>query len=153
MGDFEDLKDFDGYKINEFGIIKNRFGKIMAKHKSREKCGYFRISLTKNGESKKYALHRLLAKQYIPNPNNLLEIDHIDRNSFNNNLCNLRWCNRVTNAGNKNVKGNICEYNNNGYTHYKGTYHINLKKKVQKSSYDRNIIEEWLNKMKIQHPR
>jgi len=98
---FEDLKDFEGlYQIDRNGKIwSNYYGKIMSPTNEKE---YLRISLSKNRERKSYRIHRLLAIQYIPNPDNLPEIDHIDRNTLNNDLSNLRWCDRTTNANNKN---------------------------------------------------
>jgi hypothetical protein len=59
--------------------------------------GYLLVGL---GRKNKYLLHRLLALQFIPNPENHPMIDHIDRNKTNNNLENLRWCNRATNEQN-----------------------------------------------------
>ena len=98
---FEDLKDYEGlYQINKNGdIFSKYYNKIMSP--TNEK-GYLRISLTKDGIRKTYRIHRLLAIQYIPNPDNLPEVDHIDRNKLNNDLSNLRWCDRITNANNKN---------------------------------------------------
>jgi hypothetical protein len=45
--------------------------------------------------------HRIIAQQFIPNPNNLPEIDHIDRNRQNNHLENLRWVSRRENCKNR----------------------------------------------------
>lgn len=53
----------------------------------------------KNCISKK-KLHRLVAEAFIPNPNKYLEIDHIDTDTSNNCIENLRWCDRKTNANN-----------------------------------------------------
>ncbi|KAA6363746.1 MAG: hypothetical protein EZS28_040725 [Streblomastix strix] len=48
-----------------------------------------------------YRLHRVLAIQFIPNPDNLPEIDHINRNKSDNRLENLRWVTRSQNQKNK----------------------------------------------------
>jgi hypothetical protein len=72
--------------------------------------GYLYVNLSKDGKRSKGYIHRLVAKQYIPNPDNLPEVDHIDRNKTNNNIENLRWVDRTTNARNKsNYKDNLTE--------------------------------------------
>ena len=48
-----------------------------------------------------YQLHRILAKHFIPNPENLPEIDHIDRDKTNNSIENLRWISRSDNMRNR----------------------------------------------------
>ena len=49
----------------------------------------------------KYSTHRLIAETIIPNPFNLPEVDHIDRNKDNNHPSNLRWCDKKTNMNNR----------------------------------------------------
>jgi hypothetical protein len=60
--------------------------------------GYYYVSLDKRAE----ALHRIIAGQFIPNPEGLLEVDHISRNKTDNSIQNLRWCSRNINMRNKN---------------------------------------------------
>lgn len=60
---------------------------------------YLYISL-RNGERKKYTVHRLVAMTFLPNPNNLPQIDHIDGNRYNNHVSNLRWVTAMENSHN-----------------------------------------------------
>jgi len=59
--------------------------------------GYQYVHL--NGKQKLF--HRVIAKQYLPNPDNLPEVDHIDQNRSNNKLVNLRWASKSDNQKNK----------------------------------------------------
>lgn len=56
------------------------------------------ISLYKDGKRKNIAVHRLVAKAFIPNDENLPEVNHIDGNPSNNVVTNLEWCTRKQNA-------------------------------------------------------
>ena len=48
-----------------------------------------------------YLLHRIIAQHFIPNPDNLPQVDHIDRNPFNNSIENLRWVSSSDNNRNR----------------------------------------------------
>jgi hypothetical protein len=84
----------DNYVLFDNGVvlslITNRFihGSVVK--------GYIQIRLNR----KQYALHRLLAQAFIENPNGLDYVDHIDRDSLNNDLSNLRWCTSAQNSYN-----------------------------------------------------
>ena len=58
------------------------------------------ISIWKNNIVSKKKLHRIVAEAFIPNPENYLEIDHIDADTSNNYVSYLRWCDRKINANN-----------------------------------------------------
>lgn len=92
-------KDIEGYEnlyqISNKGNVKNiRTGKLL----SAEKSNYLSVYLYKNGYKHFYKIHRLLAKAFIPNPENKPYINHIDGNKFNNNIENLEWCTAKENA-------------------------------------------------------
>ena len=54
--------------------------------------GYKTVSLTKNGKTKKMFVHRIVAEAFIPNPQNLPFVNHIDEDKTNNLVENLEWC-------------------------------------------------------------
>jgi len=88
------------YKINRNGEIWSiKQSKFMKPHLN--EYGYLQINLLFDDKKRHLFLHRLIAIQYIPNPDNLPEIDHIDRNKTNNNISNLHWVTRLENANNK----------------------------------------------------
>lgn len=60
-----------------------------------DNTGYRSFSF--KGKTERQTLHRLLAKAFIPNPQNLLEVNHIDGNKLNNSLSNLEWVSPVEN--------------------------------------------------------
>ena len=54
--------------------------------------GYPQVNLYKNGKRKIRLIHRLVAGAFIPNPESLPQVNHIDEDKDNNNLENLEWC-------------------------------------------------------------
>lgn len=91
------IKGYEGlYDISEKGVITNiKTGNILSGNVN--SYGYLVVRLTKNRESKDHKIHRLLAKTFIPNPNNFSVVNHIDGNKLNNSLENLEWCSRAMN--------------------------------------------------------
>lgn len=81
---YEDL-----YKINEYGDIINSNGCIKKPYISNK--GYKIIDLYKNGQSKKYLVHRLVAIHFVPNPNNEKIVLHLDNIKTNTYYKNLKW--------------------------------------------------------------
>jgi hypothetical protein len=59
--------------------------------------GYITVILYKNYKIKALRVHRLVAEAFIPNPDNLPEVNHKDENPMNNEVSNLEWCNRSYN--------------------------------------------------------
>ena len=113
----KDIKGFEGkYKITENGEIWSY--NLYAHKEPRQmktyldsKNKYVYIKLSKEGIVKAYSIHRLVAETFIPNPDNLSEVDHIDNNPQNNNVDNLRWVNRIDNI-NKRFKQSRDQYCN-----------------------------------------
>ena len=125
------------YKVSNLGKILSLNYKNTGKSKLmtpfQEKNGYLRVGFWKNGEYKKCLVHRLVAFAFLPNPENLSEINHIDQNKENNRVENLEWCDR--------------KYNNNYGSHNernaKARINGKLSKRVLQLSLDGYLIKEW----------
>ena len=59
--------------------------------------GYLQVKLWKDGKDKKYMINRLVAQAFLPNPDNLPEVNHKDEDKTNNKVENLEWCTRAYN--------------------------------------------------------
>lgn len=86
------------YEISNLGNVR-RSDKYPYKCKNKKYVkpyinnkGYLCINLYKKSKVYKFQIHRLIAIYFIPNPNNLNEINHIDGNPLNNSIDNLEWC-------------------------------------------------------------
>lgn len=95
--EWRDIKGYEGlYQVNQFGQIRNK--KTGQRRKACNNHGYERLGLYKNGKYKFFLVHRLVAEAFIPNPENYDTVDHLDFNTKNNNVLNLRWIPREENA-------------------------------------------------------
>lgn len=85
------IEGYPKYYINEEGQVWSNYSNRFLTPQISDK-GYYRIGLIKDGKQVKESLHRLIAKAFIPNPDNLPCINHKDHNRLNNNIDNLEWC-------------------------------------------------------------
>jgi len=98
--EFKRIEGFDNYLVSNFGNIKNNKTNRILKQSNHPK-GYKLVDLSKNGNSKKFKVHRLVGISFLENPDNKPMIDHIDENKANNNVKNLRWATNRENEYNK----------------------------------------------------
>ena len=86
------------YQINQFGEIRTlkdspKLKKYnVLKPQINKRNGYVYQMLYKNGKEKLLRVHRLVAMAFLPNPNNLPQVNHKDGNKQNNSVDNLEWC-------------------------------------------------------------
>lgn len=81
------IKEYPNYGVNENGEVFNLL--TNTKLKPWVSNGYQYVSL---GRKNKKRVHRLVANAFIPNPQNLPVVNHLDENKLNNNVSNLEWC-------------------------------------------------------------
>jgi len=97
------------YKICKNGDVisykKYEEGKILKPHINTH--GYLYVTLSKNKKQKNFNIHRLIAIYFIDNPNNYQIVDHINQNTTDNSIVNLRW---VTKSGNMRNRKNQGKY-------------------------------------------
>lgn len=113
---WQDIPGYEGlYYVSESGKIKNNnfvFDPVI------NKDGYYQCLLRKDGGRKNFVLHRLVALTFIPNPENLPVVNHLDGNKLNCAKNNLEWatvkrnCNHAIETGIHNPFGE----NNNNHT-------------------------------------
>lgn len=94
--EWTDIPDFPNYEIMQNGLVRNKTSGII-KHPSMGHRGYPVHSLRKDGRMYLRTVHILLARAFIPNPENKPEVNHIDGDKTNYDLSNLEWCTRWEN--------------------------------------------------------
>lgn len=90
------IEEFPNYQITKDGKIRNKSTQKIRKN-SLGHLGYPVVSLRKNGKMYLRTIHILLARTFIPNPENKPEVNHIDGNKANYKLENLEWVTRKEN--------------------------------------------------------
>ena len=119
--DWKWVQDYERkYKIYKNGDIESCYknGKTKILKPSIKKDEYFNIGLSKEKQRKNFLIHRLIAIHFIPNPENKPNIDHLDGNSLNNSIENLRWVSQQENCLNSK---NVGKYKK-GVIFYKGKF-------------------------------
>lgn len=94
------IKDYPDYIIYSNGKIYSRKTRQLIKPNLCS-TGYLMVSLRNEAGVKSLYPHRLVAQAFIPNPDNLLEVDHKNCDRTNNDMSNLRWSDREDNMKNR----------------------------------------------------
>ncbi len=125
------IEGYDHYEVSSFGNVRNKnTGRIL---KASKKGGYLSVGLS-SGKPKTFSIHQLVAKAFISNPENKLQVNHKDKNGMNNNISNLEW---VTNKENSIHRSNGVKQTTNQNLEI---YRIDINTKEILEKYD--SIEE-----------
>ena len=124
------IKGYEGlYKVSNLGnvrsvdrhvMINNRYCLLKGKPRKAyySSWGYLTVILYKNNQGKHYSVHRLVAEAFVPNPNNLPCIDHINTIRDDNRAINLRWCTHKENSNNPLTKEHFSYRKTNKSVYY-----------------------------------
>lgn len=95
MADIEEwrkIPGFPNYSVSSLGNVRrDRAGYSRPVKKYRNPAGYEYVCLCKDGKTKSFAISRLVAMAFIPNPAGKPTVDHISRVRDDNRVSNLRW--------------------------------------------------------------
>lgn len=86
------IKGYEGlYSVDTDGVVYGRKGNPLKPYDNG--YGYLIVDLHDlNGGKRHRKVHRLVADAFIPNPDNLPEVNHRDEDKYNNAVSNLEWC-------------------------------------------------------------
>ena len=114
---FKDVVGYeDYYSISNMGnLVSKRSGKKLKPFKHKDGLTYY-YRTTLSGEGKKHnkSIHRLVAEAFIPNPENLPIVNHIDNDGTNNKVSNLEWCTYSHNSKHAQKQGRLFEAQSKG---------------------------------------
>lgn len=131
---WKDIKGYEGkYQISNTGFVKslnfNHTGKEKILKNKVNRRGYCYVTIYQNGKQNYPGIHRLVAETFIPNPNQLEQVNHIDGNKENNNIENLEWCTQTE---------NIRHADKTGLSNHRGTI-----KAVEQLDLNGNVINKF----------
>ena len=134
------------YEVSSYGRVRSvdrydnrncvRKSKVLSLLKKSE-YGYIQVNLSYNGKLYKKYVHRLVAQAFIPNPDNLPEVNHIDEDKTNNRVDNLEFCDHKYNLnfGTARIRERDTKIKNGYWT---GLSEKEYKKKYSKKYYQEN---------------
>ena len=131
---YKDIKDFEGkYQVSNFGNIMSlnyrNTGKADLRKPGKDKDGYYKVGLSKKGKKDWFFVHRLVAEYFLPNPDNLPQVNHRiegdegkiinmvffnDDGSINKEKTTIEWCDGKYNHNYGTINERISKANTNG---------------------------------------
>ena len=87
------IEGYPDYEVSSMGRVKSlKYGKEKILKNCKDGKGYLYVNLCKEGKPKNYFIHRLVAQAFLPNPNNLPQVNHRNENKTDNRVENLEYC-------------------------------------------------------------
>ena len=143
---WKDISNCSGYQISSLGRVRGPRGiRKLTFRKDR------RVQVIIHKRT--YAIHRLVAEAFIPNPNNYTEVHHKDKNPMNNRVDNLLWCSFEQHwefHRAKNGKGKYIRSAESKRRHKETNKILYQKKRQERLEYSRKYYQENKEKKKEQ---
>ena len=150
---YKDIKDLEGkYQVSNFGHILSlnyrNTGRAELLKPREDKDGYYRVGLSKKGKKDWFFVHRLVAEYFLPNPDNLPQVNHKiegdegktinmvffnDDGSINKEKTTIEWCDGKYNHNYGTINQRISKANTNG----------KCSKPVLQFTLDGEFVREW----------
>jgi hypothetical protein len=93
------IEGTDGkYEVSNFGRVRTNGKRPGLLTLTKQKSGYRYAMIEIDGKSCNRRVHRMVAQHFLPNPDNMKEVNHKDGNKDNNHVSNLEWCTRSNNV-------------------------------------------------------
>lgn len=123
---WKDIKGFNGkYQVSNTGKVRQG-NKLLNQYDNGK--GYLNVSLYFNKKNITGRVNRLVAQEFVDNPNEYKFVNHKDENKKNNNANNLEWC--------------TLKYNNN-YGNRINKFKQKIYKKILQYDLNNCLIREW----------
>lgn len=130
---WKDIVGFENYQVSDHGHVRNKKTKNLLKPQlvKFKTMYYYDIQLYLDKKPYHKLIHRLMAISFnLPKRDDQIQVDHINRISTDNRICNLRWVTPLENMQNRNTKMDVADLDDNEIFISEGAYLMHLKNTI-----------------------